>query len=133
MRPVRGRYPAGGRPASSSDHAGKGPEPRASRIRYEHFAFCAGRRQRARHPRPADFAAAVQAARMGGRTIVVAKYDMPGGVHTSGLQGHAAAGVGGIHSELMRRFAAEGHVYTATEETHPGWAGNPLSHYERAM
>src|SRR5690606_16932340 len=77
---------------------------------------------------PAGFAAALQAARMGVRTIVVEKYDMPGGVHTSGLQGHAAAGVGGIHSELMRRFAAEGHVYTATEETHPGWAGNPLSH-----
>jgi len=80
---------------------------------------------------PAGFGAALQAARMGARTIVVEKYDMPGGVHTSGLQGHAAPGVGGIHSELMRRFDAEGCVYTATEETHPGWAGNPLSHYER--
>jgi len=82
---------------------------------------------------PAGFAAALQAARMGVRTIVVEKFDMPGGVHTSGLQGHASPPVGGIHSELMRRFADEGHVYTATEETHPGWAGNPLSHYERFM
>lgn len=82
---------------------------------------------------PAGFGAALQAARMGVRTILVEKYDMPGGVHTSGLQGHAAPGVGGIHSELMRRFDAEGYVYTATEETHPGWAGNPLSHYERYL
>lgn len=80
---------------------------------------------------PAGFAAALQASRMGMRTIVVEKFDMPGGVHTSGLQGHASAAVGGIHSELMARFDAEGHIYTATEETHPGWAGNPISHYER--
>lgn len=80
---------------------------------------------------PAGFAAALQASRMGMRTIVVEKFDMPGGVHTSGLQGHASAPVGGIHSELMARFEAEGHIYTATEETHPGWAGNPISHYER--
>jgi hypothetical protein len=79
---------------------------------------------------PAGFATAIKAARMGVKTIIVEKFDMPGGVHTSGLQGHAAPGVGGIHSELMRRFEAEGHIYTATEETHPGWAGNPLAHYE---
>lgn len=80
---------------------------------------------------PGGFAAALQAARMGVRTIMVERFDMPGGVHTSGLQGAADAGVGGIHTELMKRFAAEGHIYTATESTHPGWAGNPLSHYER--
>ena len=56
---------------------------------------------------------------------------MPGGDHTSGLQGSADVGVGGIHTELMNRFAEEGYIYTATEQSHPGWAGNPLSHYER--
>lgn len=80
---------------------------------------------------PGGFAAALQAARMGARTILVERCDMPGGVHTSGLQGSADIGVGGIHTELMERFAQEGYIYTATEETHPGWAGNPLSHYER--
>lgn len=82
---------------------------------------------------PGGFAAALKAARMGAKVIVVEKFDMPGGVHTTGLQGHAAEGVGGIHTELMERFAAEGHIYTATDETHPGWAGNPLSHYERKL
>jgi hypothetical protein len=81
---------------------------------------------------PGGFAAALQAARMGARTIMIERFDMPGGVHTSGLQGSADVGVGGIHTELMERFAAEGYIYTATESTHPGWAGNPLSHYERA-
>lgn len=80
---------------------------------------------------PGGFAAALQAARMGARTIMIERFDMPGGVHTAGLQGAADTGVGGIHTELMERFAAEGHIYTATESTHPGWAGNPLSHYER--
>ena len=80
---------------------------------------------------PGGFAAALQAARMGARVILVEKFDMPGGVHTSGLQGSADVGVGGIHTELMNRFAEEGYIYTATEQTHPGWAGNPLSHYER--
>ncbi|HEY8579990.1 MAG TPA: FAD-dependent oxidoreductase, partial [Beijerinckiaceae bacterium] len=42
-------------------------------------------------------------------------------------------GVGGVHTELMERFAAEGYIYTATARTHPGWAGNPLSHYERRL
>ena len=56
---------------------------------------------------------------------------MPGGVHTSGLQGSANTGVGGIHTELMERFAAAGYIYTATQDTLPDWAGNPLSHYER--
>src|SRR5690606_2470099 len=23
------------------------------------------------------------------------------------------------------------YIYTATEETHPGWSGNPISHYEQ--
>ena len=80
---------------------------------------------------PGGFAAALKAARMGVRVAVVEKFDMPGGVHTSGLQGSANPGVGGIHSELMERFSADGYIYTATEATHPGWAGNPLSHYER--
>jgi hypothetical protein len=80
---------------------------------------------------PGGFAAALQAARMGMRVAVVERFDMPGGVHTSGLQGSANAGVGGIHTELMERFAAAGYVYTATNDTLPDWAGNPLSHYER--
>ena len=80
---------------------------------------------------PGGFAAALQAARMGVRVIVVEKFDMPGGVHTSGHQGSADEGVGGIHTELMERFAAEGYIYRANETTHPEWAGNPLSHYER--
>jgi hypothetical protein len=80
---------------------------------------------------PGGFAAALQAARMGASVVLVERFDMPGGVHTSGLQGSADGGVGGIHTELMQRFAAEGYIYTATEHTHPGWAGNPLSHYER--
>jgi len=79
---------------------------------------------------PGGFAAALRAARMGVSTILIEKYDMPGGVHTSGLQGACGPGVGGIHTELMQRFDKEGHVYTATEKTFPDWAGNPLSHYE---
>jgi hypothetical protein len=82
---------------------------------------------------PGGFAAALQAARMGARVIVVERFDMPGGVHTSGLQGSAGPSVGGIHTELMERFTGEGCIYTATEQTHPGWAGNPLSHYERRL
>ncbi len=82
---------------------------------------------------PGGFAAALQAARMGASVVLVERFDMPGGVHTSGLQGAAGAGVGGIHTELMERFAASGYIYTATEATHPGWAGNPLSHYERYL
>ena len=39
---------------------------------------------------------------------VVERHNMPGGVHTSGLQGSAGPGVGGIHTELMERFASEG-------------------------
>src|SRR5215510_8649577 len=80
---------------------------------------------------PGGFAAALQAARMGARVVMVERFDMPGGVHTSGLQGSANAGVGGIHTELMERFAAAGYIYTATQDTLPDWAGNPLSHYER--
>jgi hypothetical protein len=79
---------------------------------------------------PGGFAAALRVARMGARTVMVEKYDMPGGVHTIGLQGAAGRGVGGIHSELMERFAAEGCIYTVTEADMPHWAGNPLSHYE---
>ena len=82
---------------------------------------------------PGGFAAALQAARMGARVVLVEKFDMPGGVHTSGLQGAAGPGVGGIHTELMERFAAGGHIYTVTESSLPGWAGNPLSHYERYL
>lgn len=79
---------------------------------------------------PGGFAAALRAAREGMSVVVVEKYDMPGGVHTSGLQGAVNKGVGGIHSELMERFDREGAIYTATEEELPGWAGNPLSHYD---
>ena len=79
---------------------------------------------------PGGFAAALRAARMGAATILIEKVDMPGGVHTAGLQGAASRGVGGIHSELMQRFAAAGCIYTVTEATLPDWAGNPLSHYE---
>lgn len=82
---------------------------------------------------PGGFAAALQAARMGARVVLVERFDMPGGVHTSGLQGAAGPGVGGIHTELMQRFAAHGYIYTATEAGLPDWAGNPLSHYERFM
>ncbi|MPY72408.1 MAG: FAD-dependent oxidoreductase, partial [Alphaproteobacteria bacterium] len=45
---------------------------------------------------PGGFAAALQAARMGARVVLVERFDMPGGVHTSGLQGAAGPGVGGI-------------------------------------
>ncbi len=79
---------------------------------------------------PGGFAAALRAARMGASTILIEKYDMPGGVHTSGLQGAANKGVGGIHTELMQRFADAGCIYTVTEKALPDWAGNPLSHYE---
>lgn len=82
---------------------------------------------------PGGFAAALQAARMGARVVLVERFDMPGGVHTSGLQGSAGAGVGGIHTELMQRFDVAGYIYTATQDTHPDWAGNPLSHYERYL
>jgi glycine/D-amino acid oxidase-like deaminating enzyme len=50
---------------------------------------------------PGGFAAALQAARMGARVVVVERCNMPGGVHTSGLQGSAGAGVGGIHNVLL--------------------------------
>lgn len=82
---------------------------------------------------PGGFAAALKAARMGARVVLVERFDMPGGVHTSGLQGSAGPGVGGIHTELMERFAASGYIYTATETSLPDWAGNPLSHYERYL
>ena len=45
---------------------------------------------------PGGFAAALQAARMGARVVVIERFDMPGGVHTCGLQGSANDGVGGI-------------------------------------
>ncbi len=57
---------------------------------------------------PAGFAAALQAGRMGARVILIEKFDMPGGVHTSGLQGAADRGIGGIHTELMTRFERAG-------------------------
>jgi hypothetical protein len=80
---------------------------------------------------PGGFAAALQSARMGAKVVLVERLDMPGGVHTSGFQGSANEGVGGIHTELMERFAREGYIYVANEQNHPDWAGNPLSHYER--
>lgn len=79
---------------------------------------------------PGGFAAALRAARMGASVVLIEKFDMPGGVHTAGLQGAANPGVGGIHSELMQRFAAEGCIYTVTEKELPDWAGNPVSHYD---
>jgi hypothetical protein len=80
---------------------------------------------------PGGFAAALQAARMGCSVVMIERFDMPGGVHTSGLQGAANEGVGGIHTELMQRFDAKGYIFVATDKDLPGWAGNPLSHYER--
>lgn len=79
---------------------------------------------------PGGFAAALRARREGCSVVIVEKFDMPGGVHTSGLQGAANAGVGGIHSELMARFDREGCLYTADEKSLPDWAGNPLAHYD---
>jgi hypothetical protein len=79
---------------------------------------------------PGGFAAALRARREGCSVVLVEKFDMPGGVHTSGLQGAANPGVGGIHTELMERFAQAGAIYTATEQDLPHWAGNPLSHYD---
>ncbi len=80
---------------------------------------------------PGGFAAALQAARMGRSVVLVERFDMPGGVHTSGLQGAAGPGVGGIHTELMERFDAAGYIYRVTQDDLPDWVGNPLSHYER--
>jgi 2-polyprenyl-6-methoxyphenol hydroxylase-like FAD-dependent oxidoreductase len=79
---------------------------------------------------PGGFAAALRARREGCSVVVLEKFDMPGGVHTSGLQGAANPGVGGIHTELMDRFAEAGAIYTVTEKDLPDWAGNPLSHYD---
>jgi hypothetical protein len=79
---------------------------------------------------PGGFGAAMRAARMGAKTILIDKYDVPGGVHTTGLQGAYNAGVGGVHTELMERLTREGYVYTATEKAYPDFAGNPLSHYD---
>lgn len=79
---------------------------------------------------PGGFAAALRARREGCSVVLVEKFDMPGGVHTAGLQGAANPGVGGIHSELMDRFDREGCLFTADETLLPDWAGNPLSHYD---
>lgn len=79
---------------------------------------------------PGGFAAALRARREGCSVVIVEKFDMPGGVHTSGLQGAANTGVGGIHTELMARFDREGCLYTADERSLPDWAGNPLAHYD---
>ena len=80
---------------------------------------------------PGGFGAALAAARKGATTVLIDRYDVPGGVHTTGLQGAYNPGVGGIHTELMERLGKEGYVYTATEKTYPGFAGNPLSHYDK--
>ncbi|RYY84966.1 MAG: FAD-dependent oxidoreductase, partial [Comamonadaceae bacterium] len=79
---------------------------------------------------PGGFAAALRARREGCSVVLLEKFDMPGGVHTSGLQGAANPGVGGIHTELMDRFDEAGAIYTVTEQDLPDWAGNPLSHYD---
>ncbi|MHA1109386.1 MAG: FAD-dependent oxidoreductase [Alphaproteobacteria bacterium] len=72
---------------------------------------------------PGGFAAALKARRMGASVILIERYDMPGGVHTSGLQGAAGPGVGGIHTELMEKFAAAGQIYKKKKKTLPDWAG----------
>ncbi|AZG08480.1 FAD-dependent oxidoreductase [Pigmentiphaga sp. H8] len=82
---------------------------------------------------PGGFAAALRARREGCSVVLVEKFDMPGGVHTSGLQGAANTGVGGIHTELMERFASAGAIYTVTEKDLPDWAGNALSHYDHYL
>jgi len=79
---------------------------------------------------PGGFAAALRARRDGCSVAIVEKFDMPGGVHTSGLQGAANAGVGGIHTELMERFERDGCIYVADEKSLPDWAGNALAHYD---
>lgn len=79
---------------------------------------------------PGGFAAALRARREGCSVVLLEKFDMPGGVHTSGLQGAANTGVGGIHTELMQRFDEAGCIYTVTEKDLPDWAGNALSHYD---
>lgn len=79
---------------------------------------------------PGGFAAALRARRDGCSVIMIERFDMPGGVHTSGLQGAANPGVGGIHTELMERFESQGCIYVADETVLPDWAGNPLSHYD---
>lgn len=79
---------------------------------------------------PGGFAAALRARREGCSVVLLEKFDMPGGVHTSGLQGAANVGVGGIHTELMQRFDEAGCIYTVTEKDLPHWAGNALSHYD---
>ncbi len=78
---------------------------------------------------PGGFAAALRAARGGANTILIEKYDMPGGVHTIGLQGAAWPVAAGIHTELMRRFADNGYIHTATHLMYPDFNGNPVSHY----
>jgi hypothetical protein len=82
---------------------------------------------------PGGFAAALRARREGCSVVVLERFDMPGGVHTSGLQGAANNGIGGIHTELMERFAEAGCIYTVTEQDLPDWAGNPLSHYDHYL
>jgi len=59
---------------------------------------------------PAGFGAALRAARAGVSAVLIEKYDMPGGVHTVGLQGDADDSVGGIHAELIDRMEKEGIV-----------------------
>ena len=49
---------------------------------------------------PGGFGAALAAARKGATTVLIDRYDVPGGVHTTGLQGAYNPGVGGIHTEL---------------------------------
>ncbi len=66
---------------------------------------------------------------MGAKVALIERFDMPGGVHTSGLQGAAGPGVGGIHTELMERFAAEGHIYTATQDRKSSMV-KPIDHLD---
>ncbi len=82
---------------------------------------------------PGGFAAALRARREGCSVVVIERFDMPGGVHTSGLQGAANKGVGGIHTELMARFEEAGAIYVADATTLPDWAGNPLAHYDHYL
>ena len=68
---------------------------------------------------PGGFGAALAAARKGAKTVLIDRYDVPGGVHTTGLQGAYNPGVGGIHTELMERLGKEGYVYTARKRPIP--------------
>lgn len=81
---------------------------------------------------PAGFGAGMLAARNGASTVLIERFCSIGGVHTTGFQGSAGTGVGGVHTELMNTLTAKGWIYAATQQTYPTLSGNPLSHYTQA-